>query len=184
MNVFEREQLEILKLSDKVRYEKSIHTTEKHHRYVEIVKNYLEKYVSSNFELVEHSYLEEFPGKFHLIMVKKDSRPVASEKTPCYRLEAIAAVIEIRGSGLVNYKDRLEEDVKAKRTRFEDIKAINKNIKCLYLTLQEREITKGTNYDQLSKKHLGSDYFCLRESTTQTAKAAEWKRFVRALLGP
>jgi len=112
------------------------------------------------------------------------SRPIASEKTPCYRSEAIAAVIEIRGSGLVNRKDKLEENVKTKRARFEDIKAINKNIKCLYLTLKEREITKGTNYDQLSKKHLGSDYFCLRESTTQTAKEGEWKRFVRALLDP
>jgi len=184
MDVFDREQHEILKLSDRIRNDRSLHTTEKHRRYVDIVKSFLEKHVSSDFELVKHPYIEGFPRKFHLIMVKKGSIPIASEKTPCYSLRSIAAVIEIRGHGLVNYKERLEEDVRAKHTRFEDIRARNKDTKCLYLTLQEREVTKGTDYVHLSMKYLGSDFFSLRESTTQVTREGEWKRFIKALLCP
>jgi hypothetical protein len=185
MDDFEREQREMLKLSDRIRYDKSINTIEKHRLYVDIVKTFLEKHISGNFQFIKYSLIDGLPGKFHLIMVKKDTKPVASEKTPCYELESIVAVVEIRGHGLVNYKDRLEDDVKVKRDRFEEIKAKKKrDVTCLYLTFQEREITKGTDYDRLSRKHLGPSFFSLRESTTQKVRDGEWNRFVKALIGP
>jgi hypothetical protein len=184
MDDFEREQREMLRLNDKIRYDKSVNTIEKHRLYVDIVKTFLEKHISGSFQLIKHSFIDGFPGKFHLIMVKKDSKPVASEETPCYELESIVAVVEIRGHGLVNYKERLEDDVKAKRDRFEEIKARKRDVICLYLTFQEREKTKGTDYDGLSRKHLGPGFFSLRESTTQKVRDGEWNRFVKALLGP
>ena len=98
-------------------------------------------------------------------------------------MKSIAAVIEIRGSGLVNKKHKLEEDVKTKKSRFEKIKERDKNIKCLYLTLQEREKTvKGTNYVQLSQQYLKKNFFYLRESTTHETIPDEWEHFVRTLL--
>lgn len=176
--------MEMLKLSDEIRYDKSINTTEKHRLYVDIVKTFLEKHMSGSFQLIKNSFVYGLPGRFHLIMVKKDCKPVASEKTLCYDLESVVAVFEIRGYGLVNYKDRLEDDVKVKRDRFEEIKAKKRDVKCLYLTFQEREITKGTDYDRLSRKYLGPSFFSLRESTTQKVREGEWNRFVKALFGP
>jgi hypothetical protein len=182
---FEKEQREILNLSDRIRNDKSLHTTEKHRRYVDVVINFLENHMSDDFEFIKHPYIEGFPRKFHLIMVKKGSTPVASGKTPSYSLRSIVALIEIRGHGLINYKHKLEEDVKAKRDRFEEIKKRSKNTKCLYLTLQEREVViKGADYHGLSKKHLGVAYFSLRESRTQEVRDGEWKRFIKALLDP
>jgi hypothetical protein len=184
MDSFDLEQREILKLSDKIRNDKSLHTTEKHRRYVDLIADFLQKHVPSDLGFVKFTYIEGFEGRLHLIMVKRGSRRVASEKTPRYNLESIASVIEVKGHGLVDYKSKLEDDVKTKHARFEDIRAKSRHTKCLYLTLQEREVTRGTNYVEVSRRHLGSHFFSLRESTTQKVIEGEWKRFVKALLDP
>lgn len=180
---FEREQREILRLSDEVRYDRSINKREKHLRYVEIVKTFLKRHVSNNFRLVEHFHIEGFPQKFHLIMVKKDARPMVYKGMQYYDPKSVDAIIEIRGYGLVAHKDKLKGIAKSKHDLFEEIKRRDAHIKCLYLTLQEREISRGTNYVKLSKRFLRQNFFYLRESTKQRIISKEWERFIKALLG-
>lgn len=179
---FEREQREILRLSDEVRYDRSINRWEKHLRYVEIVKAFLNEHLSNNLKLVEHSHIEGFPKRFHLIMVKKDARTMVYKGKQYYDTKSVDAIIEIRGYGLIADKDRLKGMMKSKHDLYKEIKRRYAHIKCLYLTLQEREISKGTDYVKLSKKFLGQNFFYLRESTTQRIISREWKRFIKALL--
>jgi len=120
-------------------------------------------------------------------MVKKNAKPKTCEKKLCYGLESVAAVIEIRGSSLVSYKGKFEEDIKTKQILNKKVAGRHRSIKWLYLTFREREKTRSTfasNYVQLCRKYLGQDFFYLRESTTKKIIPGEWERFVKALLDP
>ena len=191
MNNFEKEQLEILKLTDEVRHDQNINKWEKHSRYVDIVKNFLERYIPSNLQLVKYSHIEGLPEqKYHLIMIRKDAKSKTQEKIPRYDLKSVAAIIEIRGSSLVSlasYEGKFEEDIKTRKTLSKQTAGRHSNIKWLYLALREREKTKREyvcNYVKLCKERLGQDFFYLRETTTKKTIQGEWKRFVKALLDP
>jgi hypothetical protein len=181
---FDKEQTEILSKTDSIKYDKKINRNKKHREYVEILETYIGKHLPDRFQIVKFKLINEC-GKFDLIMVKKGSEQAVSENAPCYELASIASVVKIAGHGLVNKKDELEGDVKSIKARFEKIKAENSNVKTLYLTLEERKmVSKGTNYDNLSKQHLGLDFFSLRDSTTHVRNSGEWERFIKALLAP
>ena len=51
MDHFEKEQHEILKLSDIYRDDRNVNKREKHRQYVSIVKDFLERHAPSDFQL-------------------------------------------------------------------------------------------------------------------------------------
>ena len=182
---FYKEHIEILRETDKVKNNQELSTREKNAQYVATVAYYLQKYVPANLKLVKPPFIADLPMQFSLLLVKEDSLSVLAAGVPSYKLEDITVAIEVRGHGWVEKADELEDAIKRKKDCFDGIKAKNKGMKCLYLTLEERRKTKdGTSYHALSKKFLGSDYFSLRDSTTKMMNPHEWENFVHSMVQP
>ena len=178
---FFKEHVELLRETDKAKYNQELNNYEKNAKYVDAVANYLQKYVPANLKLVRRPFNVELPHQFSLLLVKSESQPTMSDNVPSYDLKDVNTAIEVRGHGWVEKTDDLEDAIRSKKSVFDDLKA--KGVRCIYLTLEERrKVKEGTNYYALSKKYLSQDYFSLRDSGAEKSlNIDEWENFVRAI---
>jgi len=96
---------------------------------VEVVKNFLEK---EGFRVSgKDSFVEGIPNEIDLLILKKDAKPIFNSY---YKSEDILVVFELKFTGLFG-----KGDIEHISKMFENVKIVNSEIRCVYLTIYENQ---------------------------------------------
>lgn len=151
--------------------------------------NLLKKYLKNKLETSEYepseinSFIYGYATEFDLLIIKKERTTLLSN---IYEPNDIKVIIEVKTSGLIASKDKIEGEFSRMKQDFENIKTKNNHIDFIYITIFERgkpKKDKSINYLELTKEYLKPyKVFCLFEVVNGQIIPNELINFTKAIL--
>jgi hypothetical protein len=123
-------------------------------------------------------WIKGCPTEFDVLMTTPAASPFPSTKV--YKSKDVLACLEIKQRGIYGGRGVITGVLNKKKTQFDEVRSLNRHIRCGYLTLNERSRTrKGINYLAVTKQELRPyRVFCLKNSDgivkNEWAKLLKW----------